>query len=141
MSEDKERALSSVVASLTDHGIRVWILLQVPEHDFSVPQAMWVNRRFGVPIPQSMSLSEYHWGRATFCKALNSLKVAASVLDPISACFNESGFSIIGGEDGAYYRDEHHVSKLGAARLLGPVFEEWRRAAFPEMSSPIVFER
>jgi len=141
VSEDKERALSSVVARLTDHGIRVWILLQAPEQDFSVPQAMWVNRRFGVAIPPTMSLWEYHLERAGFCKALNSLEVAATALDPISACFDESGFSVIGGEDGAYYRDEHHVSKLGAARLFGRVFEQWRRAAFPEMCSPIVIEQ
>ncbi|GAB4130765.1 hypothetical protein JCM17478_26780 [Thermopirellula anaerolimosa] len=125
VDENKEAALRSAIMSLIYAGIGVWIMPQVPEQRFPVPQALWLSRRFGIPCPQSTSVSEFREASGKFRAVLKRLPEAVGELDASSDCFDSNGFSIIGSEEGAFYRDADHLSKAGASHLIGPSFLRW----------------
>ena len=103
----------------------VAILLQVPEFAFHPPQVLWTGMRTGSRLPEGTSLQVSERYGSMMLEATSALAEGVAVLDPSPACFDPGAHARYVSGSGALYRDEHHLSELGAAHLIGPILEPW----------------
>lgn len=136
------RGLDRTVAALEAAGARVWIVKQVPLQPDAPQRAVVRAALFGGGLPVGVSLEEHQQRQ----KSANAIIEAVSrggrgvnVLDPAAHCFDPSGRSRVASDEGVFYRDEDHLSPLGAECLLrpmfDPVFDAWRQSRSLEAQS------
>lgn len=121
----KAGALRSTIDTIQKSGSQVWILMQVPEQKYFVPQALWLSRRFGAPDPRGVSPGEFDDASREFRSVVQTLPAGVKILDPGPDCFDSDGQSKLAGSDGCYYRDTNHLSRLGCRELLGRTISRW----------------
>lgn len=116
-----EVALSDLVTSLTRAGLRVVLVGPVPELPWDVGTHLKAAVLYDTPIPTPPPVSEIQARQARTLTILNSVTdtpgaVLVELTDALCAktCPTQDGLS-------AYYRDNNHLSPLGAERLALPV--------------------
>jgi hypothetical protein len=121
--EPKQAELFDRTISLfQDAGISVWILRQVPELDFEVPQRLWLSQRLGIASPNGVPVGDYIESRSAFTKVLDEVNFSGKLLDPLITCFDEDGLSKIRDASGVHYRDRDHLSESKV--LIGELLEQ-----------------
>jgi len=116
--------VQSRLKRLTNLGVRIWLLLQIPDHRFHVCRAIH-SRRFGASLPIGSTLDEHKERQAIANSYLAQLESdQIRVLDPTPHFFDETGNSILGIDGRSFYRDDDHLSSFGAKVLLSPIFED-----------------
>jgi len=126
-SNDLDSSLLTTVRRLVAQGCRPWILLEVPNHSFPVPQA----------LSRPIYSREYIESLCAKPKAGNELeksdpKIVAEIeaaggriLDPKPRFLDSTGqHYIIQAKGIALYRDKHHLTTKGAKLMLLPFFHE-----------------
>lgn len=124
-------ALVDTVRQLQSTGTRVWIVLDVPVHDFEPPKALAFHAMhpplFLDPRTLGLSLSEHRAGNRAMEALVPELEAAgARVLDPAALLFDAEGRGLIEIDGDALYGDGDHLTEAGALLLkplFAPVFE------------------
>lgn len=114
------KALDHTVQSLSEKGIRVWIMMQVPEQ-LENPQkelalAAWSGRSTPVGITREQHAEIQQPVTAAFSDFDSSI-----VLSPDAFCFDSEGRSRIGSSGNSFYRDDDHLSEVGTLELIQPL--------------------
>ena len=136
-----QRQLSQMVEVLSQHGITVWCLLQVPEAGqsntasrFALNRGFpWLNRFVRQAIPQWEEVrGRYEERRKFSVEILKNLEASNfHVLDPASAFFPDVDGPLKLYGDRAFYRDEDHLTLSGAdhylTSVIRPVFSEIKK--------------
>lgn len=127
-----QRQLSQMVEVLSQRGITVWCLLQVPEAGqsntasrFALNRGFpWLNRFMQQTIPQwDEAQGRYEERRKSSVEMLKNLEASNfNVLDPTSAFFPDPERPLMLYGDRAFYRDEDHLTLSGADHYLTSVF-------------------
>jgi peptidoglycan/LPS O-acetylase OafA/YrhL len=131
-------ALLSTVKKLVSAGAQPWIFVEVPNHPFDVGRLL--RRRL---LPSSLNQNRYcgrpgNWNCAvitdpTFLDQLSN--AGAKIIDPRPAFLNSNHDAYLISLDGIMlYRDQHHLTKSGAERILIPVLE---RILSPSLQKPV----
>lgn len=130
--ESLQRQLSQMVEVLSQRGITVWCLLQVPEAGqsntasrFALNRGFpWLNRFMQQTIPQwDEAQGRYEERRKSSVEMLKNLEASNfNVLDPTSAFFPDPERPLMLYGDRAFYRDEDHLTLSGADHYLTSVF-------------------
>lgn len=128
--DEKERAfaqgLEQVVAALTRAGIRVVIFSAVPEAGYNPPARMLQNALSSTPIPPGPSIATVRAREASSRRVLYDLaeRYDATLIDVAGAMCSDQCPTFVGGMP--LYRDEDHLSELGAQRLLPSLLDHAR---------------
>jgi len=96
------------------------ILLDVPTHDFDVPQALLRERKFPwLREPDWLSRAEHERARAPFLGAMRDAAKRGDVVlhDPVPA-FCPMEVCLAETDDGPFYYDASHLTQVGAEFLL-----------------------
>lgn len=128
-------ALTDLSQRLNEHGIRLWLLQQVPESsvDF-VAWKFYAATRFPwlYSLEDRATSLEYHLARERrTMTALRSLPEGTiRIIDPTWSFFPSGGKEDLKiHAERSYYRDDDHLSRVGSVHYLAPVFEK----VLPEM--------
>ncbi len=113
-------ALENTAQSLADRGIQAWFLMQIPEQPGN-PQrglalAAWSESR----VPVGISRDQFEMRHQHALRAFTDV-TSTNLIDPIPFCFDEFGRSKVGSRKHSYYRDDDHISAVGARELVKPV--------------------
>jgi peptidoglycan/LPS O-acetylase OafA/YrhL len=122
------RQFGDMIKVLSQNGVRVWVLLQVP----SVSQTMTARsfyqysrfpRLNKAPIEFDLSRSNYEKGRELSISLISEFEdEQVNVIDPIDEFFGEDQRLRL-YTDRALYRDEDHLTRAGAEYYLKALFE------------------
>ena len=113
-----EEKLSAFVERMNDRGITVWVMLQVPEHPFHVPNYLASRRGRVEGIPKGRHLANQ--------SEVNEIlgRSGARILDPTSFLFGEDGRTRLLDNDGyPMWWDGDHLGGNGA-EFVRPIFNE-----------------
>ena len=130
---DKPSARAAMVAglgrtldALEKLGANVWILKQVPLQNIEPQRLIVRSLYFETEIPKGVTIKE-HEERQSNANMIIDEKAkgrdGVTTIDLSSAFFPTDDHSLIGGQQGSYYRDDNHVSILGADEILRPVID------------------
>lgn len=124
-----ERRLRHTIGILTDAGVRVWIMRQVPLQSHDVPRTLAAAMILGrQPSDRGVTREAHLAHRASVDRVFDGLADPnVSVLNPDPYLFDEAGRSILMEDGRSLYLDENHLSTYGAQRLrpmLDPMFEK-----------------
>jgi hypothetical protein len=119
-------ALVETVRAVRATGTRVWVLLDVPAHDFLVSKALALHAMHPAllrdPRDLGTRLLEHRRANAVIEATVPELEEAgARVLDPAPLLFDEAGRALLCLNDEALYKDGDHISYAGV-KLLEPIF-------------------
>lgn len=118
--------LEKTIKELSAQGVRIWIMRQVPVQEGVNPRNRIVLARiYGLKLPNGTSLKR-HTKRHEFVSRVFARDFMNEVvaLDPTRFCFDSNGRSIICDDVGnCMYRDDDHLSPLGAKLLLSDLLE------------------
>jgi hypothetical protein len=118
--------LTRTLDELESLGVRVWVLKQVPLQRFDPPRAIIRSMYWGGEMPAGVSIAE-HQERQKNANAIIDRNVAgrrwASAADLSAFFFNEQQRSMLGDARGSFYRDDDHVSDLGARVFCRPILD------------------
>ena len=122
-------ALNHTVQSLSENGIRVWIIQQVPEQQENPQRGLALAVWSGRELPLGVSLEQHVETQQHVLQGFSEAALNGAVLlDPESFCFDGQERSRLGSEIHSFYRDENHLSDTGAVEfvqpLLRPIFAE-----------------
>ncbi|MEQ8821171.1 MAG: acyltransferase family protein [Sumerlaeia bacterium] len=125
-----EEHLRGMIVTLEDAGVRVWLLKQVPETD-NYHTARHFSYTFRYPLFNSMeryttTRAEHEKRQACFESVLKNLgdHPNLTVIDPTLAFFDNSEGRLEIYSERSHYRDDNHLTRYGAEKYLGPIFEE-----------------
>jgi hypothetical protein len=106
------RRLDALVATLSDAGIKVWILKQVPEQDGLTAFQLLMNRRFCIEPHAGQTTIESHGQRQSGVnRAFAEMSAdGAEILDPTSSCLDSLGKPVTLVNGRACYKDSNHLS-------------------------------
>ena len=120
------QSLSQLLDVLEENEVNVWIMKQVPLQEFDPQRAIVRSLYFQSPLPKGVSKEDHE----------NRQKNANQIIDEcikgrsrvfavdLSEKFYENGpLSIVGETKGSYYKDQSHLSPLGAQVLVRPKIE------------------
>jgi hypothetical protein len=126
-----QEALKKTVTAFRDAGSQVWILLDVPQQDFDVPESLALSAwRTSLQDPrQWVSSAEAHRriNKSMYDIVPELQKLGARILDPLDLFAAPDRRTVIEWQGEALYFDNNHLSKKGAQRispLLEPIFRE-----------------
>jgi len=123
-TDQLHRGLLATINALKNSGARIWIMKQVPEQHWSVPQALASAVMFG-RNPEGLGLPLVEYRRASRRQELVFDGVAGrgvTVLDPTQFFVNDANLCRVAKDGKALYRDTEHLTTYGAM-LLRPLFE------------------
>lgn len=114
------KALQHTAQSLSGKGIRVWVMMQIPEQPAN-PQrelalAAWSKRS----VPVGITIEQHAEIQQPVFFAFSKLD-SSIVLNPHEFCFDAEGRSRIGSGERSFYRDDDHLSYVGAKELIQPL--------------------
>jgi hypothetical protein len=115
-------ALIQTCEMLSETGVNIWLMLDVPVHDIDVPKIL--TRQYIVPFLgdsiKSLTFPEHSRNNA----AMYSFGTSASqvnILDPSSNLLNVSKSNYLLSENGVpLYYDNNHLTKNGAIKAFIP---------------------
>jgi peptidoglycan/LPS O-acetylase OafA/YrhL len=115
-------ALDRTCKMLSETGVKIWLMLDVPVHDIDVPKIL--TRQYIVPFLgdsiKSLTIQEHKQNNA----ALYSFRTPSSrvnILDPSSNLLDDSQSKYLISENGVpLYYDNNHLTKNGALMSIIP---------------------
>jgi hypothetical protein len=126
------RQLPSMIRGLNEAGIRVFIIMQVPEaHNDMVAKQFFIRARF--PNLNSTTHDRYTVPReihdrkqAVFEQILKTLPAGRNihVIDPCTPFFDNPQNRLEVYSERSHYRDENHLTVYGVEKYMAPVFKE-----------------
>jgi len=121
--------LEAMLDRLTNAGVRVWIIKQVPETNRSdtAKQFYFVSKFPRLHLFDQFSISpEDHDLRQVFSnRAIDGLDSSnVTIIDPSPVFFNNEQSLLKIYADRSYYRDDDHLTSYGIEELLSPLFDE-----------------
>lgn len=121
------QAMLATVARLVASGTRPWIMLEVPEHGFDIPQVMsrpvTDDAHIESLCAKPVAANELAFWNRKFVAQLEA--AGGQVIDPKPAFLDATGERYVFQADGiVLYRDRHHLTAKGAKHLLLPLFRE-----------------
>ena len=118
-------SLEYTVKQLQQAGCKIWIMRQVPHQKYD-PSRILANaqRYYGSSKMNGISISENREKLLFSNAVLNQIAEmdGVTILDPTPFFFPRGDDSVLSAEGLSIYRDEDHVSSVGA-RMLRPLFE------------------
>ena len=125
-------ALIQTCEMLSETGVNIWLMLDVPVHDIDVPKIL--TRQYIVPFLgdsiKSLTIQEHKKNNA----ALYSFRTPSSrvnILDPSSNLLNDSQGKYLISENGVpLYYDNNHLTKNGALLAFLPLLESFYNSDF-----------
>jgi len=125
--EKLEKHLRKFVSELQENGKRVYIMLQVPEHDRSIPNALYFGDKTHVRY-LGVSVALHESRQQDTNRALQS--VGASVLDPVKWLKRGDGyFHVADARGSAFWIDHDHLT-IDGAEFVMPMWEEFLNKNF-----------
>jgi len=122
----EQSSLLTLVRDLTDQGVNVSILMQVPRQNFDPNPAIARSLYFGTPIPGGLSRYSYLRNRKPLDNFVLRLRdQSCQIIDPLEQYFDERGLSRLGDEGESFYWDDDHLSPRGVEALLDQSIIEW----------------
>jgi len=111
---------------LQDNGRNVWIMQQVPETNVRHAIQEYLNSKRYPDLydyPQvTIHRDEYLERQKNPISIFEDLKsIGVNIIDPTDQFFNEDDRLVVYDEENSYYRDDDHVSRYGAEKLVKPV--------------------
>lgn len=122
-----QQAMLAMVERLVASGTQPWIMLEVPEHGFDIPQVMSrpVTDEADIHALCAKPLADNErafWNRS-FIAQLEA--AGGHVIDPKPAFLDATGERYVFQDEGiVLYRDQHHLTAKGAKHMLLPLFRE-----------------
>ncbi|MCA8994299.1 MAG: acyltransferase, partial [Planctomycetaceae bacterium] len=118
------KGLNRTLDELQTLGVRVWVLKQVPLQKnnprFAVLRSLYSN----ADVVTGVTLAE-HLARQKHANDIIDQQISrrrnVSSLDLSTAFFDADGHSLLGSTQGPYYRDDDHLSDVGAQEILRPL--------------------
>jgi peptidoglycan/LPS O-acetylase OafA/YrhL len=125
-------ALIQTCEMLSETGVNIWLMLDVPVHDMDVPKIL--TRQYIVPFLgdsiKSLTIQEHLRNNA----ALYSFRIPSSrvnILDPSGNLLNDSKSNYLLSENGVpLYYDNNHLTKNGALLAFLPLLESFYNSDF-----------
>jgi peptidoglycan/LPS O-acetylase OafA/YrhL len=127
-SSSLKRQLNSMLKTLSDAKVRVWIIKQVPENNDE-----WLSRRvlnaelfsfLKSPPKFTIAYSDYLQGRLNSSNIMDGIDVSGvTVLDSAPDFFNNPNRRLNVHNYRSFYRDDHHLTKFGAEQMVRPILE------------------
>jgi peptidoglycan/LPS O-acetylase OafA/YrhL len=123
------RQLQKLVQELTDAGVRVWILKQVPETD-SVKSArhFFQAQRFPfveLPDRYTITLAKHQQRQRHAETIFDGLQMPGlTVIDPAPPFFSNAEGRLHVFSDRSHYRDDDHLTRFGVDAFLEGTFDE-----------------
>ena len=129
-----DAALGRTIAALRGLGVKVYVMLQVPSYDVSVPKALAREAIFkDAGVPWRKTMADYRHDRAKqFELAAKYASDDCVFLDP-SPYFARDGELMTAERGRAFYLDAHHLTPQGARATLGPMLE---KLLVPSLGTP-----
>lgn len=124
--ESLEIGLNKTLDELEALGAHVWILKQVPLQHADPHRSIVRNVAFGWELPKGVSLEEHHERQKNVNEVFERVlsgRDNVTVIDLSDPFFDGSKYSQVGNETGSFYRDDDHLSDLGASTLIRPILE------------------
>ena len=122
------RQLTVMATRLRAAGVEVWLVKQVPEtNNLNTARQVSMLKRF--PMLNQLDAftttrAEHEQRQASTEKAIAEVPLGLlEIIDP-EAVFFEGSDQLRIYEERSIYRDDDHLTRFGAQRLMGPVFDE-----------------
>jgi peptidoglycan/LPS O-acetylase OafA/YrhL len=120
-------ALVETIKFLQENGAIVAVMLETPVFRFHIPRSLALNAWRGLPMPR-LTIEEhleFNKDYAAIVQKLRKEVPEARLLDPLQAMLGQSQeVEFIDQHGVLLYRDEHHLTSRGAARLE-PLFKKF----------------
>ena len=123
------RQLHDMVSAFDEHGVSVWIMVQVPEiKQLNLSKAFLLKHRFpslNGSIPgESPSMEQYQRQRQGALSVFAALDVPnVHIIDPLDT-FYPDGARFALYDSRAFYRDSNHLSRRGVDEYIKPLMEK-----------------
>ena len=114
------KALDHTTQLLSENGIQVWIMMQVPEQPENPQRGLALAAWSGRSTPYGVTIERHSEVQKPVFQAFAKLD-SSIVLNPDVFCFDAEGRSRIGSGKRSYYRDDDHLSYVGAKELIRPL--------------------
>jgi peptidoglycan/LPS O-acetylase OafA/YrhL len=122
-----ENALRVTIKRLTEVGCRVWVLMDQPCLEVSVPRLLTRNHWIisGALHGQWRQTSEMHHRKNSVMYRLSQEDLGATFLDPSGSLLDlETGLYRVEEDGVSLYIDPNHLTKRASKLLLAPLFDE-----------------
>jgi peptidoglycan/LPS O-acetylase OafA/YrhL len=120
------QGLKSTIRSLTSRGIKVVLLLEVPQQAGDPVSAYTWGMAIGQQPPTGANLTDYQQHQQSVARVISELQDEDVTIVRVERCaFDSSGISRLGDDHGPFYLDDDHVSPHGARQLLAPLLRDW----------------
>jgi peptidoglycan/LPS O-acetylase OafA/YrhL len=121
-----ERGLIKLTKQLQDAGKTVWILKQPPEMHQPIATYLLRSLRFGVPLRIDEVDRDDHFARQGRVNAMidRLAHQGVNIIDLTDQFFDAEGHAVPILDGRALYRDDDHLSRTGAQRMLGELFSD-----------------
>lgn len=126
-----QSAFTATVERLEKLGCSVWVFEQVPQQTASPIMALAFASLTYQELPTGIDIESHKLATSELDQILSLLSTGSLRYvrcEPF--CFNRGGMSILGNANGSFYKDDNHVSELGARTL----FEEPISSVLTEIS-------
>ncbi len=120
-----QEALKRTVTAIREAGSEVWIVLDVPEHNFDVPASLAMSEWQTWPEdprPWASTVAEHRQTNKAMYDIVPELeRLGARILDPLELFTTSDGRTALEQEGEALYFDSNHLSRKGAEKIA-PLF-------------------
>ncbi|MEO0793693.1 MAG: acyltransferase family protein [Verrucomicrobiota bacterium] len=129
-----QRQFSRLSEEFAGHGIRIWLLLQVPHAPHTdIARKFYRLERFpwlmSADFNEGISREDYEQTRQKTFELFSNLQGDhLMVVDPIDGFFPDDQPMTLFDEERAFYRDEDHLTEHGVSRYLKTTHEETLKA-------------
>lgn len=126
-----QSAFTATIERLEKLGCSVWVFEQVPQQTVSPIKALAFASLTYQELPTGIDIESHKLATRELDQIFSLLSTGSLRYvrcDPF--CFNRVGMSILGNANGSFYKDDNHVSELGAKTL----FEEPISSVLTEIS-------
>ena len=120
-----DAALGRTIVALRGIGVRVYVMLQVPMYDVSVPKALAYEAIFGRSKTSWRLTADEQHVRQSAMSALAAKYAAADCvfLDPTPWFAGDDGTLRVTEAGRPFYLDAHHLTPFGAKSMIGPMLD------------------
>lgn len=112
-----DEALARTLEDLESMDVKVWVLKQVPQQRWDPLRTMVRSLYLGGPMQLGVSLAEHSVAQEkpnTIIDRNVAGRPLVCAIDTSASFFNGQQHTVLGDERGCFYRDDDHVSDLGA---------------------------
>jgi hypothetical protein len=122
--------LKNTFRALTEAGVRVWFVENVPEYSVNVTNMLSQQALRGAPAVEcGYAVADYRLKNIKPREILAELQREGMRLLPVEEIICPQGLCLPGDDDNIFYVDEHHLSNYGARKfkqVFAPFFASAR---------------